>query len=79
LEYEELTSEDESSKHLIGTAKIKLNDIISNTDYINKNVQIASRITQNSHLGFINVDIKLENTNAIDFEKKESTRKVERA
>jgi hypothetical protein len=69
LESEELSSDDEYSKNLVGTAKIKLNDILSNTDFINKNIPVVSRISTNTNLGHINIDMKLENTNALELRK----------
>jgi hypothetical protein len=76
LESAEFTSEDECAKNLIGTAKIKLNDIISNTDFLNKNIQVVSRISPNTNLGHINIDMKLENTNALSTDvKKVETKK----
>jgi len=60
-------SENENQEHFekIGTGKINLSDIISNPDYSSKNYKIISNKDLHSTLGYVNLELKLENSNFI--------------
>jgi hypothetical protein len=73
IDSEDITSDDDNYKQLTGIARVKLSEIISNTDFTSKNILITSKNSPNVLLGQLNVDIKLENTNAIEYISKEKT------
>jgi hypothetical protein len=58
-------SSDGEGEGIIARARIKLNDIISNTDYINIDQDVYS-LLGNQAIGNINMDIKLENAHSFD-------------
>jgi len=69
FEANNLDSEDEdfnSEKEILGTCKFSLNEILIDPDFSNKVYDIISNNNSNLNLGFINFDIKLENSATVE-------------
>ena len=53
-------------KEILGTCKFSLNEILTDPDFSNKIFDILSSNNPNTNLGYINVDIKLENSASVE-------------
>jgi hypothetical protein len=54
------------NKEILGNCKFSFSEILTNSDFTNKNYEIFSLNSSKITYGFINVDLKLENTASIE-------------
>ena len=56
----------ENNKEILGSCKFSLNEILIETEFANKNYEIISLANTKVNFGYINIDLKLENSASIE-------------
>jgi hypothetical protein len=64
--YKDINTKSKYNREILGCCKFSLSEILTNSEFANKNYEIFSMANSKVNYGFINIDLKLENSASIE-------------